>query len=89
MNQMNKPVSLIRDELIKEITTAVNKSNLSYFILEYIFKDLLNEIHNGAVRQAQAEKEAYLESTKPKSSVPGDSTAEAHAKNDDSVTASM
>lgn len=88
MNQ-NKPVSIVRDELVSEIVAAMDRSHLSYFVLEYVFKDLYNEIHNCAVRQAQAEKEAYLESTKPKSPVPGDSTAEAHAKNDDSVTATM
>ena len=59
MNQ-NKPISIVRDELVNDIVTAINKSNLSYFVLEYVFKDLYNEIHNCAVRQAQAEKEEYL-----------------------------
>lgn len=57
----NKPVSLIRDELVQKLVTAMNESNLSYFILEYILKDLLNEVHNGAVRQAQQEKTQYLQ----------------------------
>lgn len=57
----NKPVSLIRDELVQKLVTAMNESNLSYFILEYILKDLLNEVHNGAVRQAQQEKAQYLQ----------------------------
>lgn len=64
MNQINKPASLIRDELVHKVVTAINESNLSYFVLEYIFKDLLNEIHNGAVKQAQAEQAAYMESVK-------------------------
>lgn len=57
----NKPVSLIRDELVQKLVTAMNESNLSYFILEYILKDLLNEVHNSAVRQAQQEKAQYLQ----------------------------
>lgn len=57
----NKPVSLIRDELVQKFVTAMNESNLSYFVLEYILKDLLNEVHNGAVRQAQQEKAQYLQ----------------------------
>lgn len=59
MNQ-NKPVSIVRDELVSEIVAAMDRSHLSYFVLEYVFKDLYNEIHNCAVRQAQAEKEEYL-----------------------------
>lgn len=58
---VNKPASLIRDELVQKFVTAMNESNLSYFILEYILKDLLNEVHNGAVRQAQQEKAQYLQ----------------------------
>lgn len=57
----NKPVSLIRDELVQKLVTAINESNLSYFILEYILKDLLNEVHNAAVQQAQREKAQYLQ----------------------------
>lgn len=58
---VNKPASLIRDELVQKFIAAMNESNLSYFILEYILKDLLNEVHNGAVRQAQQEKAQYLQ----------------------------
>ncbi len=57
----SKPISLIRDELVQKLVSAMNESNLSYFILEYILKDLLNEVHNGAVRQAQQEKAQYLQ----------------------------
>ena len=63
MNQ-NKPISLIRDELMKEVVAAINKSNLSYFLLEYIFKDILTVIHNGAIKQAQSEQADYLKALK-------------------------
>lgn len=55
----NKPITMLRDELVGEIITAINKSNLSFFILEYVLKDILNEVHNGAVRQAQSDRAAY------------------------------
>ena len=61
--QSSKPVFLIRDELMNKIVTAINESGLSYFVLEYIFKDILNEIHIGAVRQAQAEQAEYKKAT--------------------------
>lgn len=61
MNETNKPISLIRDELVNDIVSAMNQSKLSYFILDYILKDIWTEVHNGAVRQAQAEKSAYLQ----------------------------
>lgn len=66
MNERKKPVSLIRDELVDKIVTAINESGLSYFVLEYILKDILIEIHNGAVKQAEAEKTEYLKTTQVK-----------------------
>lgn len=58
-NMLHKPISILRDDLMNKIAQAINESGLSYFVLEYIFKDLLNEIHNGAVRQAQQEQAEY------------------------------
>lgn len=57
--QVLKPFSLVRDELMNEVITAINKSGLSYTVLEYIFKDILNGIHSGAVEQARAEQAEY------------------------------
>lgn len=59
-NESHKPISMLRDELMNKVAQAINESGLSYFVLEYIFKDLTNEIHNAVVQQTQAEKEAYL-----------------------------
>ncbi len=50
---------MVRDELVKKIVDALNESGLSYFILDYIVKDIYDGIHSGAVMQAQREKEGY------------------------------
>lgn len=59
-----KPISMVRDELINKVVTAINESGLSYLVLEYVFRDIFSEIHNGAVRQAQAEREEYMKTIK-------------------------
>lgn len=61
MNQVNKPVTMLRDELVMKITSAINDSGLPLFLTEYIMKDILSEVHNGAVQQAKRDKAQYLQ----------------------------
>lgn len=65
MNEnIQKPVSLVREELANKVIQAINESNLSYFILDYIFEDLYNKIHENAIIEAQKEKAAYEQQLK-------------------------
>lgn len=64
MTQQEKPISIVREELVNKIIQAINESNLSYFVLDYIFRDLYSEIHEGAIKQAQNEKAAYEQQLK-------------------------
>lgn len=81
-----KPISMVREELINKLVAAANESGLSYFMLEYIFRDLLSEIHNGAVRQAQAEREEYMKTTKA-NAAPDSASSAAHVPEGTTVEA--
>lgn len=64
MKEVIKPITMRRDELVAKIAAAVNESGLSCFVLDYIFRDILNEIHTGVVAQAQKEKDDYIKAIK-------------------------
>lgn len=63
-NRNQLPIGMIRDNLVNEIITALNKSNFSYFLIEYILKDLINYIHEQNLLQEKKEYEEYLKNQK-------------------------
>lgn len=56
---MNKPISLIREELIENIVGLINESNLPLFVVEPILKDLYLEVKNGAQQQLENDRQQY------------------------------
>lgn len=63
---MNKPVSLIREEVKNELADTINNSNLPPFIIEPILQDLLREVHVAVVRQYENDKAMYERSLNEK-----------------------
>lgn len=62
MNEQNKivkPLTMRKDDYIKSIAQLTNNSELPLFVIEYILKDLLAEIHNVSVHQAELDKNEY------------------------------
>lgn len=57
---MNKPVTIIVDELKKNIVSDINNAKLPFFIVEYILKDLVQEIHVASLQQLESDKEKYI-----------------------------
>ena len=43
---IDKPLIIAKEELCQKITQAMNESGIPLFIIEYILKDILNDIHN-------------------------------------------
>ena len=43
---VDKPLIIAKEELCQKITQAMNESGIPLFIIEYILKDILNDIHN-------------------------------------------
>ena len=72
---MDKPATLIREELIDDMVGLINNSGLPLFIIEPILKELYLEVKNGAQQQLESDKQQYQ-------SFLAKSEAEAAHKND-------
>lgn len=54
-----KPITLVREEFITNIVDLCNNSELPFFIVEDVLKNLLQEIHVAARQQLEADTKAY------------------------------
>lgn len=59
---MNKPVTMVVDELKNTLVSNINEAKLPFFIVEYVLKDLIQEIHIASLQQLESDKERYLKS---------------------------
>ena len=72
---MDKPVTIIREELIENMVGLINESSLPLFVIEPILKELYLEVKNGAQQQLESDKRQYQSSI-------AESEAEAVQKDD-------
>lgn len=72
---MDKPVTIIREELIENMVGLINESNLPLFVIESILKDLHLEVKSAAKQQLEMDKQQYQSSI-------AESEAEAVQKDD-------
>ena len=56
---MNKPVTIIREELRQAITSAVNESNLPAFVVADMFEGFLRELRALERQQYEKDLKAY------------------------------
>lgn len=56
---MNKPISVVYEDLKHDIADLINNSGLPPFVLESVIKDFLVEISDVAKRQYEYDKEQY------------------------------
>lgn len=63
---MNKPMSLVREEVKRELADTINNSNLPPFVIEPILQDFLREVHIAVVRQYEHDKSMYEQSLNEK-----------------------
>ncbi len=56
---INKPILLRREEFTNNIIRLINDSELPVFIVEYILKDILTEVHSVTQQQFESEKATY------------------------------
>lgn len=56
---INKPILLRREEFTNNIIRLINDSELPVFIVEYILKDILTEVHSVTQQQFESEKVTY------------------------------
>ena len=60
-----KPITLVHEELVADLTNIINNSKLPAFIIELILKDLYLEIKAMSKRQLARDKEIYNQSLQP------------------------
>lgn len=59
MSEIQKPITVVREEFITSLTDMINNSCLPPFILEPIFKDMYSDIHKMARKQYELDLEKY------------------------------
>jgi predicted YcjX-like family ATPase len=59
MNEIVKPMSVVRQEFIERIVNDVNNSQLPLFVVEPILQDLLNMVKTAAQKQYESERIQY------------------------------
>lgn len=57
--QVQKPFSLLYEDFEKSISELINNSGLPISVVECIFKNVLNMLHNVSIQQLQIDKERY------------------------------
>ncbi len=61
---MNKPITILRDEFIKNLTELINKSNLPLFVIESILKDTYFDVKPLVQKQLENDLRNYQKSLK-------------------------
>lgn len=59
--EITKPITLIREDFISNISKTINESQLPAFIVESVLKDFLNEVHIASQRQLEVDRAKYQE----------------------------
>lgn len=54
-----KPLSLRKEDYVNSIIALTNDSGIPLFVVEYLLRDLLNEVHLAAKKQAEDELLLY------------------------------
>lgn len=56
---MTKPITILKDEFCDALVEDINRSQLPFFIVEYILKDILSDVHAMSLKQADEAKKQY------------------------------
>lgn len=56
---ISKPLTVRKNDYIRSLVELTNNSGVPLFIIEYILKELLTEIHSVSAKQEQVELSAY------------------------------
>lgn len=57
--EIEKPITLVREDLINNIIKLIEDSGLSVFLVEPILKDLLNDVHSAMRAQTESDRVRY------------------------------
>ena len=59
MKEINKPMSIVRQEFVEQLVNDVNNCQLPLFVIESILQDLLGMVKSAAQKQYEADVAQY------------------------------
>lgn len=60
-NMIQKPITIVREEFLQNLSNLINNSNLPYFVIENILKDCIRETSIASQKQLEIDKSRYKE----------------------------
>ena len=64
MSKIQKPITVVREEFIRNISDLINNAGLPPFIIEPIIKDIHNEVKTAAEMQYRKDLDEYNKNSK-------------------------
>ena len=58
-NKIIKPATLLREDLIQNLTDVCNNSGLPFFVVESILKDFIQDVHAASQKQLEMDRLNY------------------------------
>lgn len=58
---VNKPMTLLREDFVENLTELCNNAGLPFFAIESILKDFIQEVHIASKKQYESDKIRYNE----------------------------
>lgn len=59
MSNINKPITVAREEFIRDLVNLINNASLPLFVIESVLKDCVLEVHQGAQQQLHTDEIMY------------------------------
>lgn len=66
MGNINKPITIAREEFKEQLLNLCNNSGLPMFCIEDILKDFMQQVHIATIKQYEKDKEEYEQTIKQK-----------------------
>lgn len=58
-NEVQKPMSVAKEELMDDIVSVINEAPLPFFVIEYVIRDVYDEVKKLSQKQYEHDKEKY------------------------------
>lgn len=62
-SELNKPISLLREDLINSLTDIINESGVSFLIVEPILRDILQQVQKINMKQLETDRANWAKQT--------------------------
>lgn len=66
MGNIDKPITIVREEFREQLLNICNDSGLPMFCIEDILKDFIQQVHLAVIKQYEKDKEEYEQILKQK-----------------------